>query len=75
MATTITKLFRTGVLQSSVEFDEITYSIVKISPTGVYASEFDELTITGQQPIAERKTRDGKWLVTGEFDEISINNP
>ena len=70
MATTITKLYRTGILQSSVEFDEITHSVVKISPTGVYASEFDEVTMSGE-PVAERRTRDGKLLVSGEFDEVT----
>jgi hypothetical protein len=74
MATTITKLYRAGVLQSSVEFDEITYTSVKISPTGVYASEFDEVTITGE-PIAERRSRDGKLFVSGYFDEVEITAP
>ena len=45
MATTITKLFPTGVLQSAVEFDEISYTSVKVSPTGVYAREFDEVSL------------------------------
>lgn len=44
MATTITKLFPTGILQSSVEFDEVSYSSIKASPTGVYAAQFDEVT-------------------------------
>jgi hypothetical protein len=41
---TITKLFSTGVLQSSVELDEVTYDSIKVSPTGVYADLFDEFT-------------------------------
>ena len=40
---TITKLFPTGVLQTSVELDEITYTSIKVGPTGVYAAEFNEL--------------------------------
>jgi hypothetical protein len=44
MTTTVTKLYPTGLFRSSVEFDEITYSSVKISTTGVYASGFDEVT-------------------------------
>jgi len=48
MATTITKLFPTGILQSSVAFDEVAYSSVKVRPAGVYAALFDEVT---QSPI------------------------
>jgi hypothetical protein len=44
MATTITKLYPTGILQSSVKFDEVTYSSVKVGPAGVYAALFDEVT-------------------------------
>lgn len=73
MATTLTKLFRNGNLQTSVELDEITYTNVKISPTGVYSSEFDEVTIANQ-PVAERRTRDGKLLISGEFDETTNLN-
>lgn len=71
MATIITKLFRDGVLNSSVEFDEITYTSVKISPTGVYSSEFDEVTMQGEL-VAERKSRDGKLFVSGYFDEVTF---
>jgi len=48
MATTLTKLYPTGILQSSVAFDEVTYNSVKVSTTGVYAAFFDEVT---QPPI------------------------
>jgi hypothetical protein len=41
---TITKLFSTGILQSSVELDEVTYDSIKVSPNGVYADLFDEFT-------------------------------
>jgi hypothetical protein len=73
MATTITKLFRTGVLQSAVEFDEVTHTSVKIATDGVYASEFDEVTMQEVGAPAERKTRDGKLLVSGYFDEVGIS--
>ena len=52
MATTITKLFPTGVLQSSVEFDEVTYSSIKVGPTGVYAAQFDEVTQSAIKNLA-----------------------
>jgi hypothetical protein len=67
--TTITKLFSNGLLQSAVELDEITYNSVKVSPTGIYSAGFDETTLTG---AAERRTSDGKYLVSGFFDEVSI---
>jgi hypothetical protein len=69
MATTITKLFSTGILQSSVLFDEITYSSVKISPSGIYAAQFDEINLAAG--TAERKTNTGTYLVSGYFDEVS----
>jgi hypothetical protein len=56
-------------LQSAVELDEITYNSVKISPAGIYSAGFDETTLTG---AAERRTSDGKYLVSGSFDEVSI---
>jgi len=67
---TITKLFSNGLLQSAVELDEVTYNSVKISPDGIYSAGFDETTLTG---AAERRTSDGKYLVSGSFDEVSIN--
>ena len=45
MATTLTKLFPTGVLQSRVELNEITYTSIKVGPTGVYAAKFDEVSL------------------------------
>jgi hypothetical protein len=68
---TITKLFSNGLLQSAVELDEITYNSVKISPAGIYSAGFDETTLTG---AAERRTSDGKYLVSGFFDEYSLSN-
>lgn len=67
---TITKLFANGLLQSAVELDEITYDSVKVSPDGIYSAGFDETTLTD---AAERRTGDGKYLVSGSFDEVSIN--
>jgi hypothetical protein len=67
MATTITKLFSTGILQSSVAFDEVTYSSVKVGPAGVYAAQFDEVT---QSPIKNLLTysnqmQAGGWTRSG----------
>lgn len=65
MATTITKLLSTGILRSSVAFDEVTSiggSAIRVSPTGVYAAQFDEVT---QSPIKNLVT------YTEEFDNTS----
>jgi len=69
----ITRLFSTGVLQSSVELDEITYESIKVSPAGVYASEFDETTLTAG--TAERRTSTGVYQVSGSFDEVTPFTP
>ena len=69
----ITRLFSTGVLQSSVELDEVTYESIKVSPAGVYASEFDETTLTAG--TAERRTSTGVYQVSGSFDEVTPFTP
>ena len=72
---TITKLFPTGVLQSSVELDEVTYSTIKLSETNVFAAQFDEVNLAAG--TAERRTSTGTYMVSGRFDEYtlsSINN-
>ena len=66
---TITKLFSNGLLQSSVQFDEITYTTVKVNPAGIYASNFDEVSNPG---VAERRLSNGTYQVSGFFDEVSI---
>ena len=67
---TITKLFSTGILQSSVELDEVTYGSIKVSPTGVYAAQFDETTLAAG--TAERRTNTGVYQVSGYFDEYTL---
>ena len=70
MATTISKLFPTGILQTGVTLDEVTYSFIKVGTNGVFASEFDEVNLTGT--VAERKTNTGKYQVSGYFDEYTL---
>ena len=70
MATTITKLFPTGVLQSSMLFDEVTYGSIKVGNNGVYASQFDEISLTAG--TAESKTNTGTYKVSGYFDEYTL---
>jgi hypothetical protein len=46
---------------------------VRVSPTGVYAKEFDEVTLpTVVGSPAERRTSTGTYLVSGYFDEYSM---
>jgi hypothetical protein len=73
MATTISKLFPTGILQTAVELDEISYSSIKMSTSGVYAAEFDETTLAAG--TAERKTNTGVYQVSGSFDEVTTFTP
>ena len=70
---TISKLFSTGVLQTTVQLDEITYGSIKVSPTGVYAAQFDETTLTAG--TAERRTSTGVYQVSGSFDEYTLTPP
>ena len=70
MATTLTKLFPTGILQANVAFDEITYSSIKVGINGVFASQFDEVSLTSGP--AERKMSNGTYMVKGYFDEVSL---
>jgi hypothetical protein len=47
MAKTAIKLFSTGVLQSRGEIDEVNFAgTIRVTPTNVYASEFDEVSLT-----------------------------
>jgi len=69
MATTITKLSSTGVFQSIAEFDEVSYSIVKVSIGGIYAAQFDEVSLSTS--TAERRTSTGTYQVSGYFDEVT----
>ena len=69
MATTISKLLSTGVLQTNVALDEVTYTSIKVSPTGIFASEFDEVNLSAG--VAERKSNTGTYMVSGRFDEVT----
>jgi len=70
MATTITKLFPGGILQTGVELNEITYNNIKLNTSGVYAAEFDEISLSTS--TAERRTSTGVYQVSGYFDEYSL---
>jgi len=70
MATTITKLFPSGILQSTVEIDEVTYNSIKVSLNGMYANQFDEVNLT--DGTNERKTSTGTYMVSGYFDDQTL---
>ena len=77
MATTLTKSWPSGMLQSSVELDEITHTSIKYGPNGVYAYEFDEVSSptispTDSTPVAERKFPNGTYQVQDYFDEVTL---
>jgi len=73
MATTLTKLFPTGVLQTAVGMDEITYNSIKVSPNGLYSAGFDEISLSTS--TAERRTNTGIYQVSGYFDEYTLASP
>lgn len=46
---------------------------VRISTSGVYANQFDEVGLTAG--TAERRTSTGTYMVSGEFDEYTLTLP
>ena len=73
---TVSKLFANGAFQTSVSLDEITRTTVGQSQTGIFASEFDEVTIYPvTNGLAKRETNTGKLMVAGYFDEYSMYAP
>ena len=63
---TISKLFSTGVLQTTVQLDEVTHGSIKVSPTGVYAAQFDEFT---GAPVVDSSLQ--LWLDAGQSSSYS----
>ena len=54
---------------NSVALDEVTYDSVKVSPTGVYAAQFDEVNLPA--PTAERRLSTGVYQVSNYFDDYT----
>jgi len=68
----VTRIDSSGIFYSSVPLDEVTQTTNSVSPNGVYASEFDEITLNPiTNGLAKRETFDGKILIAGYFDEYS----
>jgi len=71
MAIIASRLTNTGVLSISGEFDEVTLSVIKLTPNNMFAAELDEISINPiSNGVAKRETVDGKLLVSTYFDEV-----
>jgi hypothetical protein len=53
-----------------VELNEITQITHSITPHGVYAGEFDEVTTPDNNRVMQQK-KTGKLIISGVFDEVS----
>jgi hypothetical protein len=53
-----------------VELNEITQTEHSITPQGVYAGEFDEVSITQNNEVMQQ-LKTGKLIISGVFDEVS----
>lgn len=68
----ITRIDSSGIFYTSVPLDEVTQTTNSVNATGVYASEFDEVSINPiTNGLAKRETSTGKILVAGYFDEYT----
>jgi len=69
---TISRLSANGLFQTSVTLDEISQTRISQSPTNIFSSEFDEVTINPvTNGLAKRETNDGKLMIAGYFDETA----
>lgn len=69
---TISRLSANGLLQTSVPLDEVSQTRISQSPTNIFSSEFDEVTINPvTNGLAKRETNDGKLMIAGYFDETA----
>jgi len=57
-------------ISNDVELDEITISNHRITPSKVYAGEFDEVSGTDNKRVMQQK-QSGKLIISGVFDEVT----
>lgn len=57
-------------ISNDVELDEITISDHRITPSKVYAGEFDEVSGTENNRVMQQK-QTGKLIISGVFDEVT----
>lgn len=69
MPTVASRLTSTGTMFISGEFDEVTGSVIKLTTTTYFASEFDEVSLFGNA-VAKRETNAGVILVSNGFNEV-----
>ena len=55
---------------TGVELDEITQSTHGMTPTKVFAGEFDEVSTPDNNRVMQQK-KTGKLIISGVFDEVS----
>jgi len=71
MAIIASRLTSAGILSIGGEFDEVTLSVIKLTPNNMFTAELDEISINPiSNGVAKRETVDGKLLVSGYFDEV-----
>ena len=66
------RLDRSGKFYTNigVVLDEYTQETHGITPSKVYASEFDEVSTTDNNRVMQQK-KTGKLIISGVFDEVS----
>lgn len=74
MATIAARLSKSGTFytsgNTSVVFDEITQNKLSITPDGVLAGEFDEVSGT-ENGRSMQQLNTGRLIISGVFDEVS----
>jgi hypothetical protein len=70
MATTVARLSSNGIYFTNTYFDEVTYTLSRVTSAANYSAQFDEVTIQGGG-VAKRETNDGQVLVSRYFDEVT----
>ena len=66
------RLDRSGkfYISNDVELDEITTSSHRMTPSKVFAGEFDEVSGTDNNRVMQQK-KTGKLIISGVFDEVT----
>lgn len=64
------RIYYTGNYLTSGSFDETAKSIYSSNSSVVFASQFDEVTFTGNTTFAQKTASNGTVYITGIFDEV-----
>lgn len=72
MATIASRITADGIFYSSGELDEVTKTTISVTPNNVFASQFDEVSISPvANGLAKREYFNGNLQVGGYFDEVT----